>query len=346
MDSKKSDFSMIENFQYGKSRISKTAIKYHYTSPSALLSIIQSGKIRFTDARFLNDRSEIVYFIKTLLDFLEINENKYPLTTICIKDLLSNHNLNDIQELNINDIKFNYSFAKVSSKGVKPKRHFVFCSCGDYDNLNMWNYYVNNGNYQGYNIGFNIKNLLNVFSSVDICNWNDCKAYYGKVLYKITDQNKAIEFFLKIIEKLLFESIESVKSIVNETLRSNFLNFGKLILHNFIGRTAPFFKSKKFATENEFRVVLEISEDCVPKNRQEATSFFGSENENMYEEFCVKNGLIVPFIQVEIPKNAIKQVTVSPIMEFEIAEKGIRELLLCNGIKDVEILHSEIPIRF
>ena len=65
-----------------------------------------------------------------------------------------------------------------------------------------------------------------------------------------------------------------------------------------------------------------------------------------FEEFCVKNGLIVPFIQVEIPKNAIKQVTVSPIMEFEIADKGIKELLLCSGIEDVEILHSEIPIRF
>ena len=118
------------------------------------------------------------------------------------------------------------------------------------------------------------------------------------------------------------------------------------MLHNYIEKTSPFFKSKKFSTEDEFRIVIEISEDCVPKNEQEATSFFGPENGNMYEGFCAKNGLIVPFIQVEIPKNAIKQVTVSPIMEFEIADKGIKELLLCSGIEDVEILHSEIPIRF
>lgn len=346
MDFKKSDFSMIENFQYGKSRISKETIKYHYTSPSAFLSIIQSGKIRFTDAHFLNDRSEIVYFIKVLLDYLEMNENKYPLSTICIKELLSNHSLNDIKEMNVADIKFNYSFAKIRSKGVKPKRHYVFCSCGDYDNLNMWNYYVNNGNYQGYNIGFNIKNLLNVFLSVDNKNYNDFRIYYGKVLYKPTEQQKEIEFFLKIIEKLLSESMDSVKDIANETLKDNFLNYGKLLLHNYIEKTSPFFKSKKFSTEDEFRIVIEISEDCVPKNKQEATSFFGPENGNMYEGFCAKNGLIVPFIQVEIPKNAIKQVTVSPIMEFEIADKGIKELLLCSGIEDVEILHSEIPIRF
>ena len=46
MDFKKSDFSMIENFQYGKSRISKTAIKYHYTSPNAFLSILQNQNYR------------------------------------------------------------------------------------------------------------------------------------------------------------------------------------------------------------------------------------------------------------------------------------------------------------
>ena len=275
-----------------------------------------------------------------------MNENKYPLSTICIKELLSNHSLNDIKEMNVADIKFNYSFAKISSKGVKPKRHYVFCSCGDYDNLNMWNYYVNNGNYQGYNIGFNIKNLLNVFLSVDNKNYNDFRIYYGKVLYKPTEQQKEIEFFLKIIEKLLSESMDSVKDIANETLKDNFLNYGKLLLHNYIEKTSPFFKSKKFLTEDEFRIVIEISEDCVPKNEQEAASFFGPENGNMYEGFCAKNGLIVPFIQVEIPKNAIKQVTVSPIMEFEIADKGINELLICSGIEDVEILHSEIPIRF
>ena len=166
-------------------------------------------------------------------------------------------------------------------------------------------------------------------------------------MYKEKDQFKEISLYLKYIENLIDSHLNLTgKQMSTNENRSIYINIGKKMIYQYIESRAAFYKHSKFADEREFRIVIEISEDCVPKNEQEAASFLGPENGNMYEGFCAKNGLIVPFIQVEIPKNAIKQVTVSPIMEFEIAEKGIRELLLCNGIKDVEILHSEIPIRF
>ena len=56
----------------------KEEIKHHYTSPEAFLSIIQEKKIRFTDYRYMNDKSENVYVVKVLLDFLEKNKGKYP----------------------------------------------------------------------------------------------------------------------------------------------------------------------------------------------------------------------------------------------------------------------------
>ena len=211
----------------------------------------------------------------------------------------------------------------------------------------MWNYYVNNGKYQGYNIGININKFLKAFEKISVNNIKDFNVYYGNVLYKEKEQFKEISSYLRYIEHLIDSHIKTISQKIskNET-RSNYIKIGKMMIYQYIESCAAFYKHSKFADEKEFRFVLEISEDCVPKNKEEAIKLYGLENENMYEGFCTKNGLIVPFIQVEIPKNAIKQVTVSPIMEFEIAEKGIRELLLCSEIKDVEILHSEIPIRF
>ena len=41
-------------------------IVYHYTSPDAFLSIIQNQAVRFTDIRYLNDKTEGIYFVKLL----------------------------------------------------------------------------------------------------------------------------------------------------------------------------------------------------------------------------------------------------------------------------------------
>lgn len=336
----------IHSFSVDKKENFNLHTKYHYTSPDAFLSIIKGGKIRFTDARFLNDKTEIKYFISVLIDFLNQNKNSFPLCLECVNELLKENNFNDLETLDVSKIKYNYKVAEKGTDG-KEKRIFIFCTSADNDSLNMWNYYVNNGKYQGYNIGININKFLKVFEKISVNNIKDFQVYYGNVLYKEKEQFKEISLYLKYIENLIDSHLNliSQQMSTNEN-RKHYINIGKMMIYQYIESRAAFYKHSKFADEREFRIVIEISEDCVPKNEQEATSFFGLENGNMYEGFCAKNGLIVPFIQVEIPKNAIKQVTVSPIMEFEIADKGIKELLLCSGIEDIEILHSEIPIRF
>ena len=49
----------------------KNKLKYHYTSPNALLSILINQQIYFTDIRFLNDKSEDIYLVKLILDLLD-----------------------------------------------------------------------------------------------------------------------------------------------------------------------------------------------------------------------------------------------------------------------------------
>ncbi len=330
----------IRSFSVDKKGSFNLNTKYHYTSPDAFLSIIKGRKIRFTDARFLNDKTEIKYFISVLIDFLNQNKNEFPFCHECINEFLKENSVNDLESLDVNKIKYNYIIAGKEANS-KKNRIFIFCTSADNDSLNMWNYYVNNGKYQGYNIGININKFLKVFEKISANNIKDFKVYYGNVLYKEKEQFKEISLYLRFVENMIDSHIKLIRQ-----QRVDYINFGKMMIYQYIESRAAFYKHSKFAHEKEFRIVIEISEDCVPKNKEEALDFFGLDNENMYEGFCVKNGLIVPFMQVEIPKNAIKQITISPIMEYELAEKSINELLICSGIENVEILHSEIPIRF
>ena len=54
--------------------------RYHYTSPEAFLSIIRSKTLRFSDIRYMNDKTESIYFLKVLLDFMDEDGHRqqYP----------------------------------------------------------------------------------------------------------------------------------------------------------------------------------------------------------------------------------------------------------------------------
>ena len=94
----------IENIFHGKSNLNYKK-KYHYTSPNAFLSILQNQNLRFTDARFMNDKVELTYFIKLLLDFIDKNKQKYPLCEECLYGLLANYAIDDIKNLKVNKEK-------------------------------------------------------------------------------------------------------------------------------------------------------------------------------------------------------------------------------------------------
>ena len=65
-----------------------TLTAYHYTSPNALLSIIKDGFIRFSDIEYMNDKSETVYAVKVLLDFLDNHPGEYLFTRDVVSALI------------------------------------------------------------------------------------------------------------------------------------------------------------------------------------------------------------------------------------------------------------------
>ncbi len=306
--------------------------QYHYTSPEAFLSIIRNRKLRFSDIRYMNDKTEGIYFVKVLLDFMDKNRERYPYVQSAINSLIGQNNFRRIQDLDISEI----SFKEVNGFHYEKNRKFLFCTSGENDALNMWNYYIHNGQYQGYNLGLQMESFLRTFSdpaiSYDRIAVDEFEVYYGNVLYTPKEQYAEMELFLNDLEKMARQG-EAEWMIA-------------LRLQGYISNEGLFYKHAKFKNEKEFRIVISIAESQIPHTRDEQKALIGTRNKNIQEDFYIRNGLVVPCLNVQIPEDAISRITVAPIMEFEIAKQSVKEILALSGFPTVPIYKSIIPVRF
>ena len=301
----------------------RNRLKYHYTSPEALLSILQNNEVFFTDIRFLNDKSEDIFLVKMLLETLEENRKVYPNVEEVINYLLKKHELNDLLDLEVINIDYATPLEFI------PRRKFVFCTTTDGDLLNMWNYYVHNGRYQGYNIGFNAEKLIKVLDSKKPGTIDPFSVVYGNVLYDTKKQKKEILH--------LFDRIEYG---VN---RTKDIDYYVLELRSYIDSYGAFFKNPSFSQEKEYRICIEIDDERLKREKPHVSS---SINTRMRCSFRVSNGFIVPYIAVKFNKDAISTIRISPMTEFQIAKESLREVLNDYHYEGVQIYKSKIPVRF
>lgn len=306
-------------------------IVYHYTSPEGFLGILSGQSLRFTDISYMNDRSEGIYFVKVLLDFLAKNQGKFPLCEDVINNLLDKNSFDDIKRLNITKIKYNGNW----SNSRRPVRSFVFCTCSDADSLNMWNYYVKNGTYQGYNIGIKVESFLEYIGRL-LPEKDTTSLYYGKVLYNLKKQEEEIEYLLTKMEEVMEDSIKDL---------SNIQNIMMWYLRHYIELYGVFYKHPKFEGEKEYRFVIEAEEKDgynLPFDSKE----IGGMKKSIREDFCVKNGIIAPYLTVPFGNDTISRVYISPMTEFDIAKRSIKELTYRKDYRVFSIYQSKIPIRY
>lgn len=186
---------------------------YHYTSSEAFLSIVAEKQIRFTDVRYMNDRSETTYVVQRILSFVEENRENFPQFASTVYKLLEENNIDDIKENNLIEIRY----YNLPYHPYAESRHFLFCTCARPDLLNMWNYYIKNGNYQGYSIGFNLYNFLKTFDTEHTKILNSFSVYHGKVLYKEEEQFSLIRPLADEIEKMLTKDYKKKSPIVKSS---------------------------------------------------------------------------------------------------------------------------------
>lgn len=305
-------------------------VVYHYTSPDGFLEILKGQKLRFTDIRYMNDRSEGIYFVKLLLEYMENNMGTYPYTEKVINDLLSLNDYEEIKALKTATVKYT---TNINSK-VHPARTFLFCTCCDPDSLNMWNYYVKNGSYQGYNIGIRVASFLEEINK-SLPDKSNVSIYYGKVLYQNKEQQNEI--------KNLFETLEDALSRVGKLSSSKYI--ATYTLKRYIDLYGVFYKHPQFADEKEYRFVIEVDVDSENELGDDLVVFSLDESK-IKEDFCIRNGVITPFLEVPFANDTISRIYISPMTEFEIAKYSIRELIDKKRYLKVQIHKSGIPIRY
>lgn len=300
------------------------------------MSIIKSNSIWFSDVRYMNDKSESIFVVKRLLEFAEKREKDFPVFHKALKKLLQYNDCESIKNLT----KYNVRYFELEEVPFLKHRNFIFCTSTEADSLQMWNYYASDGKYSGYNIGLSVQKLRETFDTDSEGIRNAFEVIYGKVLYSEEDQFAYIEEFAKRIQR---------GNPDEEKLSS--IDYGVIWIRHFIECDGLFFKDSKFSSENEYRFMISISDKRIPRGKGDGEKYSGKFNKLIYEDFRIRNGVIVPYLIVTIPPQTIGCITTPPMIEYEIAEASIKELLDIKQVKDiegceVEIRKSRIPIRF
>jgi hypothetical protein len=296
---------------------------YHYTSPDALIDIISKNEIRFTDCQFLNDRSEYNHILEPLNEAM--TQVKSSLHDTGLEQVIFNHMETDYQEKHLSVHKNKeggYDYVSY------PSRYYVFCASTDSDSLNMWNYYIKNGSYQGYNIGLSVNKIVEQVPQSIVDN-----VLYGGVIYDNKEKINLLASLILETDSKLFTAKQrpnASASLVFET-EDIFTNLF-ISLQNY----RLFFKNKVFEGEKEYRIAIQL-----PQTDNDHSP------EGIRKGFTSKHGAITPHFDLKFPKDSLKRINLSPMLEHELAIEGLHRLLENNKYNSkFEIKKSAIPIRY
>ena len=287
-----------------------TDIIYHYTSPDSFIKILGKNKISLRFSRYdcVNDKSEGIYVYNI---FEEIWDEMYEERNID-KKLYELVKSTPCDSFRIQKSRFDSNSDTFTE--FDERDYYICCFSLNRDSLPMWNYYLKNGKYEGYNVGIH----HNVFNDEEVKEKYDIKIL--KIIYEVKEQKKIIKE--RIIE--LVSELKDNYKVLNIVIR--------LLLETYKLQ----FKKSCFAHEEEVRAIL-----SVPKNR--------ADKEYIDVKYISSRGYIVPYVLInDLNKERLASITIGPLSEKEISESVVRDFLLRNNydLKEIEIFNSEIPIRF
>lgn len=302
---------------------------YHYTTPEGVYSILEKKKLWFTDCQYLNDMSEFVYIREPFIEAY----NK-----ICVERGDSTDNAESFADYMCMTSPYkNYDWdAVLKGRAMRREmppgyRYYVFCTSYSPDSTNMWNYYVKNGMYRGYNLGIDIDVIKNWFSHHG---GNNIKLVHGSVNY---NKKQQIEMLYKKAKELI-EIYDQRKAQINGNthLEDNAISDFQDDLSEFINEKKLFFKHPAFKSEQEYRFILKIHSD--------------SHTDNVEMKYRVgASGIITPYVEWNfdnLKPMLLKQITLSPMIEEELAKESFKRFLRNDVFQNISIVPSSIKLRF
>lgn len=308
---------------------------YHYTSIGGLQGIL-GGKLRFTHIGYMNDRDEVVAGSEALRDFALQN---------C-------------------DDAFAQAISHEADRN-KDMSAYVCCFSLERDSLAMWNYYTKDVNNQGYNLVFNYKDLIISilqknkeldgcqfsFGKVDYCNGTE---NYISLSYKQAARNissamhKLVSLACDYVQKkqtpdsspIVIDCppmVEEYPSVIK------YMGDDPLFRKTISSDTIFFMKRPCFSVESEFRIVIQIPDAVMDRLKH-------SDKGRQKYKYRVNNGLLIPYLELDIDLHALTGLTASPTIKSDLAEKSIRDYCDYCGINTDNlvdgIIQSSIPVRF
>ena len=302
-------------------------IIYHYTSPEGLKAILESHSLRFTNYKFLNDTEEGMFdkeneCIKNVIEKelckIENNDNIKTFLKKVQKSINCTKGLDDIIIV---------KNPRTDSYEEKKYDHYVFSLSIEKDSLPMWNYYVKDKKYEGYNIGFELEILEKLIK--------EKTNKYGNIY------NNYINYDMEKIHTIVQNIIKIYLDVCHKTREGIPFDCASELLTNKI-----FFKNCCFEPEKEYRFVFQ--EEKKDKKR---------DNGIFKYNFFIKNGVFIPYVDIDLEqdiKTIIKSITIAPLVEKDIAKKGLEQFLINNGYevynektkKGIKIETSNCPIRY
>lgn len=252
---------------------------YHYTSANGLMGIIEKGGLKFwfSNANYLNDTSEG----KDILDLYKQTCDQ----------------LRNAKEISPDFYQFVYQIEpkqtmlhKVSDRTYEIREcdMYMCCFSQQEDSLPMWNYYVKDSKYQGYNIGISVTSFKQN-SEID----------WVEVIY--SDELK-----MKKIKKFLL----GISGFYGRAEQANIKNCVEVMQE----RWQYVFKSHYFEHEKEVRAILK-----VPKTQSDQYPLKFHINSGIlipHVEYCFSGAraqqiTIGPLIEGETAKKSIAEYLVS-----------------------------------
>lgn len=305
-------------------------IVYHYTSPEGIFEILKNKTLWFSDSQYLNDKSELVYISEPFIEAYR---------RLCIERGESLDNIENFadsmcktyayQDFDLDSVKRE---GKIFSRGFPSEyRYYILSASYAQDTASMWNYYIKNGMYQGYNLGMDINIIEDWFSKNES---SKIKLVHGKVIY---DKDEQIEMLYNKIKELKIPFDERKPYFDNEEIEFYAIDDFQNDLGEFINDHKLFFKKPAFEYEKEYRFILKVHNDF------EADDYFK-------KDFRVgSSGIITPYIEWKFEKIKpllIKQITLAPMIEEELARESFESFLLKEVKEHINIVQSSIKLRF
>jgi len=287
---------------------------YHYCSVRALHGIVTSGRFRLGNVFFMNDYMEVEWFKQICRSILEENRDRITKTTHTVHSPPAVSAGGGVTSSSSSSSSISIAHARFYDRLMieLSKRAFdhVYCGCFSEvsDDLSQWRGYADDG--RGVALGVNLQQIIDANKQARAPTDEGLVLEANPVEYVEKIHRKhATEIIIPMAESL--PAGEAVEGIAQAAFA-----FARL------RPLAPRFKNPKFTGEREIRLV---SHDTQFSNFVEKAEYNPVRLGMLPSDvrFYERKGKLVPFVEVTIPPEAVREVWVGPCFGDALDESAL-----------------------